>query len=116
MEFIACASVGEEVSVGGEDLAGFGGGFLEQFHAEASQPGGVEFFEKGGTGLSGGVEERVAAAHIGAQRVLHAHAVAEVDAVLLAGAAAIGVICAVGEKRREDAVLHVKHRHVVVDR
>ena len=48
--------------------------------------------------------------------MFHSDAVPEVDAVLLTRAAAIGVVRAVGEERREDAVLHVKHRHVVVDR
>ena len=81
-----------------------------------AQAGGVEFFEKSGTGLRGGVEERVAAAHIGSERVLHSHAIAEVDAVLLAGSTAIGVVRAIRHEGGENTVLHVKHRHVMVDR
>ena len=76
VEVVAGASVGEEVAVGGEDLEGFGGGFFEQLDAEMAEPGGVEFFEKGGSGLGRGVEEGVAATDIGAERVLHTHAIA----------------------------------------
>jgi len=62
------------------------------------------------------VEESVATTHIGSERVLHSHAIAEVNAVFLAGSAAIGVVCAIGHEGGENAVLHVKHRHVMVDR
>ena len=48
--------------------------------------------------------------------MLHTHAVPKMDTVHIAGATAIGVILPLGEKSREDAVLHVKHRHVLVDR
>ena len=62
------------------------------------------------------VVDGVAATGIGFERELGADAVAQGDAVRVAGAAAIVVVFALGQKRAEDAVLHVKHRHVLVDR
>ena len=115
MKVVASAALGEEVLVGREDLVGFGGGFFEEFDAEMAKTGGVEFFKEGGAGLGGGVEECVAATDIGAERMLHAHAIAQVDSVLFAGATAICVVGALGHEGGENAVLHVKHRHVVVD-
>ena len=115
MEVAAAAAVGEEVLVGREDLAGFGGRFFEEFDSKMAEAGGVEFFEKGGAGLGGCVEEGVAATDIGAERVIHSNAVAEMDAMFFAGAAAVGVVGAFGHESGKNAVLHVKHRHVVVD-
>jgi oligopeptide/dipeptide ABC transporter ATP-binding protein len=60
-------------------LACFLRGFFKQLDAKMAQAGGVEFFEKSSARLRGRVEERVAAAHIGSERVLHSHAIAEVD-------------------------------------
>ena len=48
--------------------------------------------------------------------MLGADAVAQLDAVLLAGAAAVAVILSLGEEGAEHAVLHMEHRHVLVDR
>ena len=68
-----------------------------------------------GAGLRQGVEHRVAAAGVGLDRVLRAHAVAQLHVVPVAGPAAVGVVGARGEERAEHAVLHVKHGHVLVD-
>ena len=68
-----------------------------------------------GGALRDGVEERVAAADVGGEAVLHADAVAELDLVDVAGAAAVGFVRAGREDGAEHAVLHVKHRHVLVD-
>ena len=62
------------------------------------------------------MEEGVPATDIRAERVLHSHAVAEVDAVRVARPSAIRVVRAVREERGKDAVLHVKHRHVQMNR
>ena len=66
MQIGSGAVCGKKFAVGCEDLAGLGGGFFKQFDTKTAQPGGVEFFEKGGAGLSGRVEERIPASDIGA--------------------------------------------------
>ena len=61
------------------------------------------------------VEQRVATAQISPQRVFGAAAVAQQNCVLLAGATAIGVVVPLGEKRAEQAVLHMEEGHVLVE-
>jgi hypothetical protein len=68
-----------------------------------------------GGGLGLGVEDGVAAADVGDEGVGLADAVAEVELVVVAGAAAGAVVFSVGECVGEDAVLHVEHGHVLVD-
>ncbi len=48
--------------------------------------------------------------------MLHAGAVAQLDLVALAGAAAVQEGAAGGHEGGKDAVLHVKHGHVLVER
>ena len=60
------------------------------------------------------VEEGVAAADVGLEPVELADTVAEVDDVSFARATAIFVSGAGAEEGAEDAVLHVKHRHMLV--
>jgi len=67
----------------------FLGIFLEELDAEGAEAGGEEAGEELGAGLGGCVVEGVAAADVNAERVLDADAVAEVDTVFLAGAAAV---------------------------
>ena len=67
-------------------------------------------------GLGQGVEDRVAAADVGLHRVLRPDAVAQFQIVFVTRAAAVGVIRAIGQECAEDAVLHVEHRHVLMDR
>ena len=62
-----------------------------------------------------GVEERVAASDVRPQGMLHADAILQMNAMLLAWTTAIGVVRSIGKKGGEDAMLHVKHRHVVMD-
>ena len=104
----------EECGVGAEDGCGFLGRFLEQLDAEVSQTCGTEFRKVAGTGLGDGIEEGVAAADIGAERMLHPNAITQMDAVCLARASAVGMILALREEGSKDAVLHMKHRHVLV--
>ena len=47
--------------------------------------------------------------------MLHADAILQMHAMLLARASAVGVIRAGRKKSGEDAMLHVKHRHVVMN-
>ena len=67
-------------------------------------------------GLRHGVKKRIPAAHIGAQRMLHPDAVAQVDAMLFARPPAIREILPLRHEGREHAVLHMKHRHVLMQR
>ena len=93
----------------------FVGTFVDELDAEAA---GAEFEEAGdvvGAGLGAVVVNGVAAAGVGFEGEFGADAVAEGDAVGVAGAAAVAVVFALREKRAEDAVLHVKHGHVLVD-
>ena len=48
--------------------------------------------------------------------MLRAHAVAQAHVMRVARAATVAIILAAGKKRAEHAVLHVKHRHVLVNR
>ena len=88
-EFRSVGVTGEEALIGREDGAGGVGGFLKELDSEVAEAGGEEFVVMGGAGLGDGVEEGIPAADIGAEGVFDAHAVAEVDAVGLARAAAI---------------------------
>ncbi len=62
------------------------------------------------------MEERVAASDVRPQGMLHTDSILQMHAMLLAWPTAIGVVCAGGKKGGKDAMLHVKHRHVVMDR
>ena len=77
------------MGVGVEDVEGFVGGFVEEIDAEVGEACGAEVGEVACTGLGDGVEERVAAAGVGFERVFHADAVAEGDLMVIAGAAAV---------------------------
>lgn len=71
--------------------------------------------EEAGTGLGAAVEEGVTAADIGLEAMELADAVAEVDDVFFAGSAAVFVGGAGAEEGAEDAMLHMKHGHVLVE-
>ncbi len=109
------AAAGEGVGVEGKGGAYGFGGIVEEFDAEVADFALEEAREVFGGGLGDGVVERVAAADIGLERVFHAHAVAELDQVGVAGASAVGFVSAWGEEGAEDAVLHMEHRHVLMD-
>ena len=69
----------------------------------------------GGARLGAGVKDGVAATDISPDRVGFADAVADGDSVMVAGSATGEVVFAFGEKSGEDAVLHMKHRDVLVE-
>ena len=75
-EVMAGAGSGEELLVGGEDFGGLGFVFFEEFDAVAAEAGGVELGVEVGAGLGLVIEEGVATADVGFQRVVDAHAVA----------------------------------------
>jgi hypothetical protein len=76
----------------------------------------MEFPVISGTRLGDGIEKGIPATNIGPERMFHPDAIPEMDAVRLAGTAAIGVILPFREERRKHTVLHVKHRHVLMER
>ena len=65
--------------------------------------------------LGGAVVDGVAAADVGDQRMRGAGAVVQVDLVRVARAAAVFVARAGAEGVAKNAVLHVEHRHVLVN-
>ena len=91
------------------------GGFVDELDAEAAGAEGEEAVEVFGAGLGAVVVDSVAAAGVGLEREFGAGAVLEADLVFFAGAAAVVVVFAGGEEGAEDAVLHVKHGHVLMD-
>ena len=92
------------------------GDFIQKFHAEIPHAEREQPFHKFRAGLRLRIEHRVAAAGVGLERMLRAHAVAQPHVMRVARPAAVAIIRAAGKKRAEHAVLHVKHRHVLVDR
>ena len=116
IEALAAFARGEQVTVGLDDELRFLSAFLEQFDSESSKARLEEVVEKGSSGLRCGVKKCVAASDVRSERMLHADAILQVHAMLLAWASAVGVVRAAGKKRGEDAMLHVKHGHVVMDR
>jgi hypothetical protein len=75
-DFLAGEVALEKIGVGAEDLAGLGGGFIEEFDPEAAGSGIVKRLKKGGAALGFVMEEGVAATDIGFQEVINAHPVA----------------------------------------
>lgn len=78
---------------------------------------GTEFEEAVGVfgpGLGAVIVEGVATASVGLEREVGADAVAEVDGVFIARAAAVAVVFAGGKEGAEDAMLHVEEGHVLV--
>ena len=71
--------------------------------------------EETGAGLGATIEQRVATADIGLEAVELADPVAEVDDVFFAGSAAVFVGGAGAEEGAEDAMLHMKHGHVLME-
>ena len=105
----------EQVLIGADGLGGVLG-FVKQLDPETGETCGPEMLIVAGTALGLAVEEGVAAADIGLQAVELADAVAQVDDMGLAGATAVFVGGAAAQERAENAVLHVKHGHVLVER
>jgi hypothetical protein len=106
----------QECLVGAEDVACLFGILFQQLNSEVAEAGGTEFLEISGTCLGNGIEEGIPAADIGTKGMLHPDTVAQVHTMGLTGTAAVGVILSAGEECRKDAMLHVKHRHVLMER
>ena len=90
------------------------GGFVRELEAELLNARVAPLFEVLRTGLRLRIEDRVATADIGHDRMLEAMFVAQGDGVCLAGMTAVGVIGARGKEATEDAMLGVEDRQVMV--
>ena len=66
--------------------------------------------------LRHGVENGVTAADVRLERVFGSDPVAQAHLMFVAGPSAVRVIRAFGKKGAEDAMLHVKHGHMLMDR
>ena len=66
--------------------------------------------------LGAPVEERVAAGLVADEAVHRPGAILHADAVVVAGLAAVLEVVPLRQKGAEDAVLHVKERHVLMQR
>jgi len=69
-----------------------------------------------GASLRAAIEDCVAAAGICFDGMLRAGTVPQPDLARVAGSPTIGIIGAFGDKSAEDAVFHVKHGHVLMQR
>ena len=76
----------------------------------------LKLTEVSGTTLGECIKEGIPAADIGKKRMLHPDTILQMDAVPVAGASAVGMISALREKCGKDAVLHMKHRHMLMER
>ena len=71
---------------------------VKQIQPEVMQPGLLQHRERFHSGLRRAVEQRVATAEIGSQRLLNTAAVGQQHGVTLAGPAAVGVIVNIGQQ------------------
>ena len=105
---------GDGLPVSPKQLHGFLRCFVEELDAEAAESGSQQALEMRHPRLRTGVENGVAATDIGPDGVGFTDAIADGDAVAVARATAGEVVFALRKKGGEDAVLHVKHRDMLV--
>ncbi|MCU0700212.1 MAG: hypothetical protein MUC96_27200, partial [Myxococcaceae bacterium] len=67
------------------------------------------------TALSLAVEQRVSTSNVGVQNMLCANTVPQFYVVTITGATAVGFIRSRRKHGAKDAMLHMKHRHVLMD-
>jgi hypothetical protein len=91
-------SAGDQGAVGSKDARGLGAGLADQLDPEAADAAGHQARDEGRGALGLGVEDGVAAADVDEDGVDETDAIAEGDAVLLAGAATAPVVAAGGQK------------------
>ena len=106
---------GKQTSVGPHNITDDAGGFVEKLNAEVPHSRRLQGGNRLGRALRHGVEERVATAHVGREGMRHPDPIAEFDQMLVAGTATVVLIRSGRKHGAEDTVLHVEHRHVLVD-
>ena len=113
--FKAVGLTGQQILIRLEDLPGLSRVFFQKFDAKHARPGFEELPEKLRAALRLRVEDCVPAADIRLDRMLDADAVAQLDVVRVAWTSAVGAVRAGREERCDHAVLHMKHRQVLVN-
>ncbi len=99
-----------------DGVSAFGECFGEELDAVVAEAGAEEVIVEACSGLCAAIEEGIAAADIGTEAVHLAYAIAEMHGVCFAGTSAVFVVGTRREEGAENAMLHVKHRHVLVQR
>jgi hypothetical protein len=92
-----------------------GGGIAQNLDAESPHAQADQFGNRFCSALRIAVEECIAASDVRMQYVLDADAISQFDIVSIAWAAAIGLVFAGREHAAKNAMLHMEHRHVLVD-
>ena len=69
-----------------------------------------------GPGLGPRMENRIAASHVGFDRMLRANTIAQFQIMSVAGPAAVSVIRPLGEKGAKNTMLHMEHQDVLMNR
>ena len=87
---------------------------IKEIEAEVTQSSPLHHRQGFHTRLCSSIEQSVSATEIGLERVIHPAAVAQMNGVLFTRSAAVGVVMPVGQQRTEQAVLHMKQRHVLM--
>jgi len=95
------ALAGESRFVQADDPLHVRGVIVEELDPQVPGPVSDKAWEVFGRGLGDGVEQGIPAADVGLQRVLDANAIAQLDVVVVAGTAAIGLV---GSWRKEGTV------------
>ena len=88
---------------------------VENLDTKVANTGSEQLRNDFGGTLRHRIEQRVAAADVGRQWVFHANPVSQFDNMIVARTTAVVFVGPGREYRTEDAVLHVEHRHVLVN-
>ena len=91
------------------------GSLVDELDAKPPRPEGLQTRDVFGAGLRQAVENGVATASIGLEDVFNTDPISKFDVMLIARAATIAVIGAIGEKGAENAMPHVKHGDVLMN-
>jgi hypothetical protein len=87
---------------------------LQQLQPEVAQPRRQQIGQSLHTTLGSAIEQGVATPQVGPQRMVDTTAIAQAHHMVLTGATAIGVVVPLREKGTEQAMLHVKQGHVLM--
>lgn len=89
---------------------------IQQFDPQMTDTGPQQGWKSLHSSLSGAVEQRVTASKVCTQGMLNTAAVTQGHGMTFTGPAAVGVVVSIREESAEQAVLHMKQRHVLVKR
>src|SRR5207248_10496845 len=98
---------GEQLPVFRNDQADVLGSFIKEFEPEMARAERQHSPNIVRARLGASVEESIAAAGIGLERMLGANPVAQAHPMFVTGPAAVGVVGPIGEKSAKDTMFHV---------